>query len=419
MKDATKLRASLRELMVLRGIAVCGQTAAVAISAALGVDLPWVPMGFLIGTLVVLEVATWIRLRQGVLVTPLEVTAHLFYDLAVFTSLVYLSGGASNPFSLLYVLHAVLMALLLGPLAATAGTLVIVACYVALNFEYRPLEMTSGAPLSVSLRMFGMQVSLALTAAFTAWFVRRIVLAVRAYERLVTDAAQQALRDDTVLRAGTLAAGAAHELARPLSTMAVLAKEIEANASSSTREDAARLRSQIDECRATIADLMSAAGHAEPASGGPERLDAFLESIAEASRRVRPEAVVRCDWNAIATPPTIFGDHGLRQALVALVNNAVDASPEDVRLVGAVEADVLRVAIIDRGPGIRDEDMAKLGRRVFSTKPRGSGAGLGVVLAWRTIERLGGNLHFASVPEGGTRVDITLPLARLYIHGEP
>ena len=163
---------------------------------------------------------------------------------------------------------------------------------------------------------------------------------------------------------------------------------------------------------------MSAAGHAEPASGGPERLDAFLESIAEASRRVRPEATIRADWRAIATPPTIFGDHALRQALVALVNNAVDASPEDVRLVGALHADVLRIAIIDHGPGIRDEDMAKLGRRVFSTKPRGSGAGLGVILASRTIERLGGNLHFASVHEGGTRVDITLPLARLYIDGE-
>ena len=86
-----------------------------------------------------------------------------------------------------------------------------------------------------------------------------------------------------------------------------------------------------------------------------------------------------------------------------------------MRFVAWRAASTLRVAIVDRGQGIRPGDAEKLGHAVFSTKPRGKGAGLGVVLAARTLERLGGTLRFENDREGGTRVEIALPLAKLAI----
>jgi signal transduction histidine kinase len=100
-------------------------------------------------------------------------------------------------------------------------------------------------------------------------------------------------------------------------------------------------------------------------------------------------------------------------ALLALLNNAVDASPKDVRFAGYREGDALRLSIADRGSGLPAGDQGKLGRTFFTTKPPGKGTGLGVVLASRAVERLGGTLRWENRSGGGTRVEVMLPLASL------
>jgi len=408
------LRASVRQLMVLRTIAVSGQAAAIATAWFLGVSLPVAAMTSIVGALIVLNVLTWMRLRGSREASHAEIAAHLGFDLAALTLLLFFSGGATNPFSLLFVLHVVLMALLLPPLAAAIGTMVVAACYVALTRAHAPLEMGSGDAVPAHLLTFGWQLSFVLTAAVVAWFVVRIVVTLREHDRLLSEAAQRALRDEAVLRIGALAAGAAHELATPLTTMAVAAGEIARNTDSpSLQHDAGILTSQIEICRETIANLMAAAGHARAVGGGRERLDQFLESIAARCRTMRPEANIICDWDSVLPAPEIFAEQALMQALLALLNNAIDASPKDVHFTGYREGDALRISIADRGSGLSAGDQGKLGRTFFTTKPTGKGTGLGVVLASRAIERLRGTLCWEDRPGGGTRVKVMLPMASL------
>jgi two-component system sensor histidine kinase RegB len=387
------LKAGLRELMVLRSIAICGQSAAIAVASYLGVALPLGAMATVVALLVAVNVLTWMWLRTPRPASHADIAANVGLDLIALTTLLYLAGGATNPFSLLFVLHGVLMALLLPPLAAASGTAVAIACYTVLWRVYEPLQMATGEPLPAALRLLGMELSLALTVASTAWFVGRIVLTLRDHERRLSEAVQRALRDDAVLRVGALAAGAAHELSAPLATMAVLAGEIRSSAQSDqVLADAENLRAQIERCRNTIADLMAAAGHAQAANGGPERLDRFLESIVDACRAARPEATIQAHWPPDAAAAQIFGDASLRQALLVLLNNAVDASPAELRFGAVLSSDTLRVEIVDRGSGIPARHLPKLGQAFFTTKPRGKGAGLGLVVAARAIERLGGTL---------------------------
>jgi two-component system sensor histidine kinase RegB len=413
------LLASIRQLMLLRTVAVSAQTAAIATSWALGVSLPLAAMASVVAILVVLNVLTWIRLRSSRRASHAEIAAHLGTDLAALTALLFLSGGAANPFSLLFVLHVVLIALLLPPLAAASGTAVVVACYVLLVRFHTPLAMTTGEPLAADLIGFGWGVSFALTAGISAWFVIRIVATLREHDRWLNEATQQALRDDAVLRVGALAAGAAHELATPLTTMAVIAGDIARSANSpSLQQDAGILTSQIKICRETIANLMAAAGHARAVGGGRERLDRFLESIATQCRTMRPEANIVCDWSAILPVPEILGEQALKQALLALLNNAVDASPEDVQFAGRCDANILRLSIADRGRGLPAGNLGKLGRTFFTTKPPGKGAGIGLVVAARAIERLRGTLRWENRVDGGMRVEVLLPLDSLRVTAE-
>jgi two-component system sensor histidine kinase RegB len=209
---------------------------------------------------------------------------------------------------------------------------------------------------------------------------------------------------------GALAAGAAHELATPLTTMAVVAGEIVLQAGTpELKRDAEVLAGQIGICRETIGNMMAAAGHAGAVGGGRERLERFLESIAARCRATRPEANIVCAWDAGLSTSEIFAEQSLRQALLAVLNNAVDASPEDVRFTGMRHEGELRLSIADRGQGLPEGEIDKLGRRVFTTKPRGQGAGLGLVLAVRAVERLGGTLGWKKRPDGGTCAEIVLP----------
>jgi two-component system sensor histidine kinase RegB len=412
------LLASVRQLMLLRTVAASGQTAAIATSWALGVSLPLVALASVVAAIVGLNLLTAIRLRSLRPASHTEIGVHLGSDLIALTALLFLSGGATNPFSLLFVLHVVLMALLLAPLAAASGTAIVVVCYVLVTRFHVPLAMATGEPLAADLIGFGWWVSFALTAGISAWFVIRIVATLREHDRWLKEAAQRALRDDAVLRIGALAAGAAHELAGPLTTMAVVAGEMLRNLDpTSLRREATVLASQIGVCREAIANLMAAAGHAN-AGGGREDLDGFLESIAAKCKAMRPEASVTSDWSGVLPAPAIFADQTLRQALLALINNAVDASPTDVRVAANRSATRLWLSIDDRGSGLPVADLPKLGRTWFTTKAPGEGAGLGLVLASRVVERLGGTLGWENRPGGGLRVKVMLPLDSLRIDGD-
>ena len=104
--------------------------------------------------------------------------------------------------------------------------------------------------------------------------------------------------------------------------------------------------------------------------------------------------------------------------MLALLNNAIDASPKHVQFFGRREVDRLHLTITDRGSGLADGDIDKLGRTFFTTKPPGKGAGLGLVLASRAVERLGGTLRWTNRSGGGTQVDVLLPLEPLSLETE-
>lgn len=414
--DPPALIAGVRQLMILRSIAVAGQLAAIATSAAIGVALPLPAMLCIVGALILLNALSWLRLRSSREASHAETAAYLGFDLLSFTLLLYLSGGPNNPFTLLYVLHGVLMALLLPLPWAAGGIVAVITCFVILTGTHRPLALSTGDPLPASLLAFGQWLSFTLTTGITGWFVLRIVVMLRDHDRMLNEAAQSALRDEAVLRVGALAAGAAHELATPLTTMAVTAAEIRRNAESPTlQRDADILASQIGICRETLASLLAAGGHAQSVSGGHERLDVFLEAIASRCRTMHPNGRIACNWELTLPAPEIFTEEALRQALLALLSNAIDASPTDVEFRADTGAAMLRLIIADRGSGLPAGDVDKVGRVFFTTKPPGHGAGLGLVLASRAIERLGGTLSWENRVGGGTLVRVEIPLVALTV----
>jgi two-component system sensor histidine kinase RegB len=254
-----------------------------------------------------------------------------------------------------------------------------------------------------------------LSAVIIAFFIVRMAAAIRARDAELSLQKEEALRNERIVALGTLAAGAAHELGTPLSTMAVVLGEMKNDYADRPElaRDISVLRSQVDACKSTITRMIAEAGQARAEGGGERPLNEFLHETLERWRLVRPGVALTENLAGPAPAPAVLTEQTLQQAIVNLLNNAADASPESVELEGSWDRNQLRLEIRDRGPGLSGEAERLAGRGFFSTKPAGEGNGIGLLLARATLERLGGRISLRPRTGGGVCTLLELPLRNL------
>src|SRR6266508_861605 len=226
-------RINLSWIVQLHWWGILGQAVVVVGADAItGIGLPVTTLGGLLAVEVVANFALGAWGRR-VRVTDASIAAVMLLDVLVLTVLLDLTGGASNPFSTFYLVNVALAAVLLPPRwswALMAASLLAFAglfLHEALVGPGHHIRMLLDQKQSMRAHLHGMWVACALTAIFVVFFVQRVssALAQRELELDVTRA--QAARREKLASLATLAAGAAHELSTPLSTIAVVAKELE------------------------------------------------------------------------------------------------------------------------------------------------------------------------------------------------
>ncbi len=137
----------LRRLLVLRNIAVAAQlTTLVLVWKVLQLELDWQPMLLTIATLAVMNLLSWLRLRNSILISNPELFAQLSLDVAALSILLYYSGGSTNPFISLYLLPLVIAAATLPPRYTWSMAVLTTLCYTFLMKFYVPLPMLHDNP---------------------------------------------------------------------------------------------------------------------------------------------------------------------------------------------------------------------------------------------------------------------------------
>jgi len=211
---------------------------------------------------------------------------------------------------------------------------------------------------------------------------------------------------------GTLAAGAAHELSTPLTTMRVLATELEREYGDNQElaQDLQLLRAQADHCKRILTRLTADAGAARAEQVSEIDCREYLQQLLEQWQLLRQQVAPKVDCSGVEPAPRIATERTLDQALINLINNAADASPEQVEISAHWDAAQLLIEIRDRGPGISDAVAARAGEAFFTTKGPEHGLGIGLFLANASIERAGGTVSLFNREGGGACVRVTLPL---------
>jgi two-component system sensor histidine kinase RegB len=416
---------------MLRAIAIAAQLSVSAVAYQL-LELRrmnWHPIWATIAALGVLNLLTWLRLRSNRPVSNAELFAQLCADVLALTVLLYYSGGSTNPFVSLFLLPLVIAAATLPHRYTWAMTVVTTGCYTLLMKYYVPLPLLRGgmdhdlsgmddmpmegmgmeaAPDSIfNLHVIGMWLGFVISAVIVSWFVARMAHAVRERDAALARVREETLRNERIVALGTQAAGAAHELGTPLSTMAVIVGELKREPETSPEWSASLdiLDAQIRACKHRLNKLLADAQSNDNAAM-PQQ---FIAEVLDEWQLLRPTVRYRCDIAAADWPQRrMSADPSLRAALLNLLNNAADASPDGIVMTARHDADNFILSIHDHGAGLTPDVAAHAGAAFFSTKDEGHGSGL--FLANATIERLGGKVRLFNRDEGGATTEITLPL---------
>ncbi|GEM_PF-6410812 len=173
-------------------------------------------------------------------------------------------------------------------------------------------------------------------------------------------------------------------------------------------QDAALIRGEVGRCR-RILDQM--AGPSGATLGEALQATSWADLEADLLEGLSSEDHERLvfEW-----PQSVCGPvprRGLARAIRTLLSNALEATPRpgSVTVRALEEEGKWRLDIVDQGSGITPDVLAHAGEPFFSTKPTGSGMGLGLFLALTFAEQLGGDLTVASQLGNGTRVQLCWP----------
>ncbi len=406
----------LRRLVNLRSLAVAAQAITLlAVWKILQLDLPWLPMIAGIAMLATINLLTFLRLKNSRPVNHLELFAQLCIDIAVLSYLLYYAGGSTNPFISLYLLPLVIAATIL-PARYTWGIAALTtACYSVLMIYHIPLprhhqemDMEMGMDMNNAFdtHVLGMWLGFVISAGVVAYFVVKMAREVRSRDALLVQVREEILRNERIVALGTQAAGAAHELGTPLSTMAVVIGELLNDTSDEELQGSlVLLDEQVRACRRILDKIMLNAQHS--GTSGLQAADKLLDEVLDEWQLLRPAAHYR--YNGNQPMPVINADVTLRAALMNLLNNAADASPQGIEISTRCNDTHFTVEIRDYGSGLSEDAARQAGSAFFTTKKEGHGVGL--FLANATVERMGGTVRLYNREEGGTTTELTLPLA--------
>jgi two-component system, sensor histidine kinase RegB len=353
----------------------------------------------------------------------------LLLDTVFLTLLLYVTGGVMNPFVFLYLLHIVLGAIILQEICSWLITITTLLCYGLLFYFPPPVVTDLSGPLqlgdlggchpiggingSFQLHLQGMWVAFVTTALFIVFFVSKIQKALAAHRTTLLSLEKEKTRNEKLSSLATLAAGAAHELSTPLSTVAIVSNEMiyalkEQDSCVELLDDAYLIRKQVADCKEILYQMAAGAGEhlGEEIKrySVKEVVAQILQEInIEQRRRIRVD--IGSNIGAIRVP-----FRSMCRTVKGLLLNGFEASgsESEVAMHWFILGDKLCIKIVDSGAGIQEDNKQFVTTPFFTTKK--SGLGLGLFLAKTLADQFRGTLEISSEFGQGTTVTLTLSL---------
>jgi signal transduction histidine kinase len=348
-------------------------------------------------------------------------SAGFFVGIACFFVLLATTGGLASP---LLVASAMLMfavaVMVIEPRWVRTGALVLfLGGYVMLALLWRSHIGQLAAPLvTADGHITGEYMTLAFGAsAFSMMGLFKMGCKMtRGYERAALELGErrEELCSENEGRSRALegmAARLAHEVKNPLAAIKGLSTHMARNAADQkTAERLAIVAAEADRLQSIVEGFLSFSRGLDDLKPGPTKPHEVARELGVLLETRADEAGVKLDISGEAGLVVDADARKLRQALLNLVLNAIQASPRGaaVRIAVARECEGARITVHDDGVGMTPDVLERIRKPYFTTKE--GGTGLGVAVARGLVEQHGGRLDFKSAAGKGTTVTIMLPM---------
>ncbi|MBY6201851.1 ActS/PrrB/RegB family redox-sensitive histidine kinase [Maritalea mobilis] len=401
----------LRTLLVLRWLAILGQTLTVVLASfyfGLRVELG---LCFLaIGASVLSNLIAMSIFPENQRLSDRDAMLTLLFDLAQLSFLLFLTGGLNNPFALL----------ILGPVTISATALTLRSTLVLgvlaiglislLVYFHIPLTLATGEVLALpDLYILGFWIAIVIGIVFLSAYARRISSETHSMSQALLATQMALAREQKLTDLGGVVAAAAHELGTPLATIKLVSTELaeELEAMPELAEDARLIRDQADRCR----DIMRSMGRAgkDDLHMRSAPLKEIVREAAEphASRGIEIVSAFSPAEGADPALPTVWRKPEIIHGLRNFVQNAVDFAEASVWIEGQWSAEDIKLKIVDDGPGFPPDLLGRLGdpflrrrsRDSDSHRPGYEGMGLGLFIAKTLLERSGAKVTFLNASD--------------------
>lgn len=404
----------LRTMTYVRMLALSGQAAALVVAYShFGLRFDVSLASLVIGAATLSILSSLLLFPQTRRLSEAEAFLTFLFDIALLVCLLYLTGGITNPFSLLILAPVAVAAMALRARSMLILALIAIALVSVIALSHQPLRFADGTALVVpDLFAFGFWAAIVIGIAFQAFYAQRLSAEATSMANALL-AAQMALsREQKLTDLGGVVAATAHELGTPLATIKLIASEFASDLKDHPElaEDARILVQQADRCR----DILRSMGRAGKDDLQLRRapLEAVLQEAAEPhlTRGKTVHFLLAPGPGGAEEQPVILRRPEIIHGLRNLIQNAVDFAHAEIWVQAKWTDRHLSLRIVDDGPGFPPQIIGYIGEPFIRRRrdpdrtrhrPDYEGMGLGLFIAKTLLERSGAILDFANADGAG------------------
>ena len=393
-----------KTLVILRWIAIIGQFATISIVYFFfKFELPFFYCSLVIflGTLTNFYLQFKFKNNQ---LNNFTSTFVLFYDLIQLSFLLYLTGGITNPFAILLIVPAIVSSTFLNLKSTINLSIITIVILIVLTIYNLPLPHYGELHFHVpDTYIYALPTAIIITLIFLTYFGVRFGLESRKRTEALNKLELILAKEHELESIGLQAAAAAHSLGTPLSTINVIARELEKEIGGNSKysKDIELLLSQTKRCSDILSNLSKDQFKEDNFLSNikiEELLNSIVRSFTEISEKQLSLFVEKNKLNP-KIERTLEITYGLRN----FIGNAVKYSNTKIDVTLESNNSVTEVKVCDDGPGFSEDILEVLGEpyirskdKIISTK---SGLGLGTFIGKTLLERMKASVKFGKCPK--------------------
>lgn len=423
---------SNRTLVTVRWIAIGGQSAAVLVSAfVFDITLPLILIALVI--LASCAVNLFAMMYYGLEGLKIRSAAlFLAFDLIQLSTLLWLTGGHDNPFTVLMLAPVTVAAALLPTFYTLWLTLVAIGATYIINISPFALNWNDHQGLPENIEIIGSEIALSIALIFIATYVWKISLDRQNADKALQSRELLLAGQREIASLGAQAAATTHELGSPLNTIALIANDLQKDLQGTEYEtNISLLNDQVRRCRDIIRDFARRNDNLTVIEKDVVCFKEFIETLSETYQGLKDTTFTiheKSMWEDSEKTLYVEKTPELSYGIGNIIQNAFQYCKKKVYIHIIYNENNVTLKIEDDGPGIpgeklkliadpfanRNMEMNKVARTKQGTSHQ-KGLGIGLYLSYIILEQMNGSLRIDNLEDFpyGASVSVKIPLSEI------